>query len=326
VFLRPALRTVQLDGITQPVAVHPRWEFYEEWNDDVFENQRREILQRDLAATPVEDLVYALKIADHIKDHKLMAHFGDTSLRRQKEFTSDVAELFLRLGTHYQHYEVRAYDRAEAAYRAALVLNPQLQARGKLRLARFLLEYAGKADEAGRLLDEIDPGTLDGDEKRMRLIAQGNVSLAHGDVEGARAKFRGAGDLVNRLDERYAVARRARLQSAVDYLRRQEWDAADQLLRQMVWEAPQERLAPETGMAMLRVYLGRQELLPALALAERLIPVPKNDNLQADLLFHLVEIQRALNLTRDAGETLAKLLAQHPYSEAAARAKERWRQ
>jgi len=41
-------------------------------------------------------------------------------------------------------------------------------------------------------------------------------------------------------------------------------------------------------------------------------------------LFHLVEVERELQLTGRAGQTLQQLLTQYPYSEFAARAKERW--
>ncbi len=336
VFLRPGLRQVQLvvseqgrplASYTQPVAVQPRWELPAEWTDNVFDSQRRVILERDLSTMPIADLIYAIRFAEKITDHKLLTHLGAECLRRQHDFPADAAEVFLWLALHYQQPEVQAYEQAEQAFHAALELNSgdaDLRQRTQLRLARFYLDNVGKPDEAAKLLDSLDPALLSHDDQRQRLLAQGDVLLARGDVAGARAKYLGAGDLVNRLDERYVVTRRARLQSALDFLRRQEYTAAEELLQQVVWESPAERLQFETGFAYVQICLGRQEYRRALTLAERLGPVATGESDHAMLLYYLTDIQRHLGQNSAADEALAQLLAQHPYSEAAARAKERW--
>jgi outer membrane protein assembly factor BamD (BamD/ComL family) len=83
-----------------------------------------------------------------------------------------------------------------------------------------------------------------------------------------------------------------------------------------------ERLAPESGALLVKVYMARKEWPRALARCQRLLPVAVNDNFQAELLFDMMKIQRALGLPQAAAGTLARLLKEHPYSEAAAHAKE----
>jgi TolA-binding protein len=77
-------------------------------------------------------------------------------------------------------------------------------------------------------------------------------------------------------------------------------------------------------LTLVKVFIGRKEYPRALMRCQRLLAVTKNDNFQAQALLDLVEVQRAMGLKQLADATLAKLLSEHPYSEAAALAKDRW--
>ena len=105
---------------------------------------------------------------------------------------------------------------------------------------------------------------------------------------------------------------------------RQELEAAENLVRTVEWEVPVERLAPDFSLVLAQVHIARQEFARALLRCQRLLTVTNDDNLRAEALFHLVEVERALQLDALAGKALQRLLTQHPYSEFAARAKERW--
>src|SRR5262249_50094244 len=151
-----------------------------------------------------------------------------------------------------------------------------------------------------------------------------DLALAHGDVDGARAKYQAVGRLGEQDSRQREVQRQARLESARAYLARRDFETAGNIVRTVEWEAPVERLAPEFTFILVKIYMARQEYPRALWRCQRLLSVTKNDNLLAEALFDLVEIQRAMKLDQLADKTLAQLLAQHPYSESAALARERW--
>jgi hypothetical protein len=75
---------------------------------------------------------------------------------------------------------------------------------------------------------------------------------------------------------------------------------------------------------MAQIHQGRQETERALWRYQLVLTVTANDNLQADVLYQLVDLQRTLGLEQLAEWNLAELLRRHPYTEAAARAKDRW--
>jgi len=310
-FLRPAIRPVRLNALTQEVDVCPNWTQMVDWPDGVFARQSREIQKRDTGKLPVADLAYAVRLAKAADDEDLLTYLGRGCLRRTREFKDGDVEVFLLLGAHFQSADIRDYERAEQCLRVAP------GERGKLKLASFLLNVTGNADEAGKLCDAIKPDGLDDEERRQLALLRGDVLLARGDVEGARAKYQAVGELEGR-----ALLRPARLETARDYLRRGEFDGAEEMVRSVEWQWPLERLAPESGALLVKVYMARKEWPRALARCQRLLPVAVNDNFQAELLFDMMKIQRALGLPQAAAGTLARLLKEHPYSEAAARAKE----
>ena len=57
---------------------------------------------------------------------------------------------------------------------------------------------------------------------------------------------------------------------------------------------------------------------------QRLLNVASVDTHRADLLYFLIEASLATNQKDFAADLLAKLLKDHPYSEAAAKAKDKW--
>ena len=116
----------------------------------------------------------------------------------------------------------------------------------------------------------------------------------------------------------------ARLESARDLIRRGEYEAAEEHLRQIEWETPIDRLSPEVGLGLILVHLGRKEYPLALSRCQRLLYSATVDTHRADVLFYLIETELALNRPDAARETYAKLLKENPYSEATARAKDRW--
>jgi hypothetical protein len=74
---------------------------------------------------------------------------------------------------------------------------------------------------------------------------------------------------------------------------------------------------------MVDANIARGEFAFALNRVLRLLRAARGDD-AAELQCRLVEVYYAVGRPELAGETLTTLLAEHPYSEAAARAKDRW--
>jgi len=330
-FPRPALRPVRLDtgaaSVTQTVAVAPRWDQINDWSDEQFTRQRVQLLKLNRDQLPVDDLANVCRLADTIHDPELLTAYGLTCLQRSRDFTGGHADLFYALGNYFQEPAVRRYDTAEQALHVALgwqLPDANLRERIKLRLARLLLDTFGKPDETGKLLAEIQPGNLTNEQRRLLAILRADLVLARDDLAGAQAQYNTIGCLGEPDRARYSVQRQARLESARAYLGRQEFAAAENLVRTVEWEVPVERLAPDFSLVLAQVHIARQEFARAMLRCQRLLAVTNADNLRATALFHLVEVERALQLDVLAGQSLQQLLTQYPYSEFAARAKERW--
>jgi predicted negative regulator of RcsB-dependent stress response len=331
VFVRPGLRRVRLQAgavtLTQEVDVQPRWDQEYLWSDEVFGRQRARLLKLDVAKLPVADLAEVTRLAVTINDMELLTFFGRVCLRRAGELDGTHADIFFALGGHFALPAIRDYAAAAAALRAGLAAAPadaQLVGRLKLRLARLLLDTWGRLDETDEVLKTMATGALNDEQRRMLAILRADLTLARGHVEEARRQYEAIGRLGELDRARYSVQRQARLESARAFVARREWEAAETLVRAVEWEVPAERLAPEFGLLMGQIHQQRGEYERALWRYRRVLLVAGHDDLRANVLFRLVEVQAALNDNEAAERTLGELFRHYPYSEAAARAKERW--
>jgi len=336
IFCRTALRTVTLvtsaDAepavkLSRRVRVHPRWDQRREWPDRLFARQKNVILSRDLSEAPVADLRALFELARRVEDRPLMTKACDAGLPRVADFGREDAELFLRMGLHYQHYGVRRYEAVIPAFDAAMSLAPQestVHARAAVHLAGFRIHTRQNPGEGRRLLDAVDPALLEEKDRRLRQIYLGDAHLTESRTRPARQAYLAAGNTVARDDLHYAVRRRARLEAAKDYLRRGEYDAAARIAREIEWETPLERLQPETGMVMIRVQLGRKEYPFAHSQCLRLLSAGIQGRHEAELRFLLVRVLNDMARVDEAAFAYRELLERHPYEEAAARAKATW--
>jgi tetratricopeptide (TPR) repeat protein len=336
VFPQTGLRRVQFTAdekaatsatLTERINVHPQWSQLEEWRDGLFELEKKQLLARDLSATPPEDLRALVKFADTITERSLLSHLGAACLKRQADFKSYQADAFYLLGWHFQTPETRDYLSAEQCYRASLQLatdDSGLKDKSRLRLARLFTDAFNKPAEALDLLKAVRSDRLMSDYARQAKLFEGDALAAQGKIEEAVKVYRAAGDPLIQANLLRSVQGATRLENARDLIRRTEYDAADDILRQIEWETPLRRLSPETGLPMILVHLGRKEYPLALSRCQRLLYSATVDTHRADVLYCLVETELALGRADAAQQTLAKLIKDHPYSEATARAKDRW--
>ncbi len=159
-------------------------------------------------------------------------------------------------------------------------------------------------------------------------MARADVQMALGLADAARRILTALSDPP---DPKKAIAfelgRRAKLEAARDYLRRGEYTATLDTLEELEQAWAPERMSLEVGLLRAKVFKGRGEYPRAVSLCRRLLSVAGGANIEdarAELLYTLIETERAMGRTQQADREFARLLEEHPLSEAAARGKEAW--
>ncbi len=329
VFARPGMRNVRLEvqgtSLTQKVDVHPLWQQREAWPKHVAKRQARLISSKTFSTAPVEDILYLRRFAEEIKERNWLVKLGRVCLARKGEFGAEHAGMFLQTAFYFQHPDFRDYRSAEACFRTALAMvsdDPALKEKIKLHLSGFLIHCHRRADSGLALLKNIDEQKLSGTERRLKQIFEADAYLTRGEVNVSRRLYIRIGNVVERSDIHYAARRRARLESAKDFLLRKEFKEAERIVREIEWETPLERLNTETGIIMVGIQFGRKEYPFALATALRLLAAAPMDRHRAKILLKLIDIYLVIDEPQPAAEMFRKLQKEHPYSEAAAIAKD----
>lgn len=336
VFAAPGLRTVTLrfgaetpaaQASTRRVRVHPVWAQLEDWPQPVYAAQSAALMQRDPAKMSAGDLYAIVLAASLAHDAALLNRVGDACLLRQAEFSPAQAQLFYKLGFHYQRPDVRRYGAVEPAFRAAIARgapDDPMVSRARLHLGGFLIHTREDAKGGTQLLEQLEAARLTADEARLRRIFTADALLVQGRIEPAREIYRSVGTVADPQDRAYIVLRRARLETAHDYLRREEWDEAERLARDIEWETPLERVNTETGLVMIQANIGRREYPFAIGRCRQLLVAAPTDSHRPEILYALAEAATRAGDAALAADALRRLAADHPYSEAAARAREAW--
>lgn len=327
---RATLEVTDQDGhkitLGQAVNVQPNWLLAPEWSDPLFEKQKKMIVgSNNVPQMQPEDLRTLVKFADRVEDRALLTALGTACVRAQEQFNQVQAEAFYLLGFHYEHPEMRDYKMAELCWRLAMERAlPSIREKARLRNAIFQVNIAGKPQEALRLLERIEPTFLETTEVRLKTLTQADALWLQGKVPEAVKIYETVGNLVNELSRTQNMRNRARLESARDFVRRFEYTKAEEVLRQLEWETPLERISMEAGTTRIQLYLGRKEYPRALTRCEQLLHVAVVDIHRSELMYYQAEIYKALGQDEEAGRVLAKLLKDYPYSEATAKAKDKW--
>ena len=336
IFFRAGLRQVKLEtraadasvaSRVQRVPIHPRWDQLAEWPDQTFQDMKIAILAMDLAPVAAADLDALVRLAARIEDRELLNRLVDVCAKRGGDFLPDYSETFLKLAAHCQHPDVRRYREANELARAVIRGGPDGSApveKARLRLADLLVNATGKAGEALEVLKAVDERPLAEPDRRRRALLTGDAALAQGSLAAARSSYAAAGSTLNPGDAQAALKRRARLETARDYLRAREWDASARIAEEIEEQNPSDRLEAETGLILVQAQMGRQEYPLALHRCQRMLRCDLGDAARSEILLRLVECARALGFRRETEEAKRTLLEDYPYSEAAAVAKEKW--
>jgi tetratricopeptide (TPR) repeat protein len=330
-FPRAGMRTVTLElggkSLTFKVNVRPQWSREKDWSESLFGKQCADLLKRDFALMPLDDLLSLTRLARSVDHLELLSKCGLACLERHTEITGADVHVLRALADHFQNHRVREYATAEKCLRAALQsksLDSATADRMRLSLADFLVQVTGQTTEALDLLKQIKTASLSGDDRRWHSLTEADARVALGQVDTARKLYELAAPGDDPRSVRQSVRRSVQLANADLYIQRGEFEVAEKIVADIWWNVPVERMSTAPGRMMLRVYKGRREFPRALTLCQRLLNVATLDNDRSELMLELIEILMTLKQDKDATEVLARLVADFPYSESAAIAKDRW--
>ena len=340
VFPRPGMRTIQLsvkDGdrvvasLTRVVNVPLHYVPITHEEPTLEDSVKNGITGRDPASFTGEDLVGTFAVLGAFHKTSDLIKFAPATVGKIKD-TKDADLPFLKEAVlHFVHDDRDHYELQEQLLRALIdrtsaSTTPPLVAVGsqsRLILAQLLVKFTDQTADIGKLIDAINVPSLTGPQPRSLDILRGDLLLATGDVDGARKKFRALTGDPQGADARSSIRRTARIGQARAFIDRKDYEAAEEALRDVSWQAPIEKLSPDWALTRLRLY--EEENLPQAAFlwGKRLLPVIANSG-RTELLYRLTDIALAQNDPDLAHKTLDELLKKHPYSEEAARAKEKW--
>ena len=336
-FPQPGLRNVTLEAWesdrcvatnTVRVRVAPDWLQRDWWRDDIFNDAKNDFLHRDLNRTPPRDLAAMINLADRADDRELLTRAGEAMVKRADEFNTPAdGIIFYKLAVSFEHQADAGDALAEKSFRLALTAergSSYIAEKVKLRLADLLIHWSGNFDEAEKLLAGISGSNLTGDEQRLKQLLQGDLLLARGKVEGARNKYLAVSGRLDRKTTDATAA--ARLESASILIEHEQFDDAQDALDRLTFEIPAERMALEVGLLKIQLALAHKEFQRAFTGCRVLAPVAENEPRQSELLYDTIESGLALGKADDARRALAQLLKDFPYSESAAKAKDKWPQ
>jgi tetratricopeptide (TPR) repeat protein len=340
IFPRPGMRTVQYaikDGdrvvasVSRTVNVHLLWSPIIHEEPTLEDWMANAITARDPASFTAPDLAGAFAVLGAFHKTGSLIKYAPAMIGKIKD-AKDADLPFLKDAVqHLIHDDRDHYDLQEQLLRALIDRTATSTAlplmavasQSRLFLAQLLMKFTDQTAEVSKLADAVNVSLLSQPGPRSLDILRGDILLAAGDVDGARKKYQALTGDPQGADARSSIRRTARIGQARAFIDRKDYDAAEEALREVSWQAPIEKLSPDWALTRLRLYEAENLPQAAFPWARRLLPVITNAG-RSELLYHLTDLALAQNDPGLAHQTLDELLKKHPYSEEAARAKERW--
>lgn len=312
----PAVRTVA-------VAVHPDWEQPGPMPDERANHWRKALESRALAKGPPGEIAAAARIALAAGETSVLLRLAEIAAGRARDLAGADAGTALDLALRLQGAELRRYrDSAVLLQAIAEAGQPALAAaRARLHLGGLRLHVDGDAAGAAAAWQGLVPSALGDTERRLLALYRADALLLSGDEAAARAAYRAVGTVVDPSDRRWVMRRRLRLELARDRLSQGHWDQAESALREIEWETPLERLGTETGLLLMRLWLSRGELERA-RVRGRMLLACEDGPRTPDVLLLAARTELAAKAAPAAAALIARLRRDHPFSEAAAAARD----
>ena len=321
----------QAAALTQTISVHPDWP-HPTQDPVLIPAHEADIMARDPATLSASDLASCFALfGNYQKADDLLKLLPEVCAKMKDINEADLpyltdAALFLAREDWAHFAEESQLLRALIARSAPAQATPQSAAIGsqcRLALAQLILKTSDQTDEVRSVIDAIDVPALTGHEPRDLDILRADLTLATGDIVGARKQYQALTREPTGPDVRSSIRRTAKIGQARAFLDRKDFAAAEDALNEVAWQSPVEKLSPDWALTRLRLY--QEENLPVAAClwARRQLPVITGSG-RSELLFRLTDLALAQGDNDLAQKTLSELLEKHPYSEEAAQAKEKW--
>jgi len=340
-FPRPAMRTVQIsakDGekdlgsLSQAISVHPNWTQLTTYPPQLNADQQKDIIARDPATLPVPDLAGCVAVFGTFKNPDGLLKLLPQVCARMKEISEADLPYVKDAAVYLAREDLPHYAEASQLLHALVDRcnqdKPSQQlitvgSQSRMWLAHLTVQTSDHTDEARTLLDGVNPTVLTGDDPRLLNYIKAELTLATGDVAGARKQYTALTGDPSGPDARSSVRRTALISQARAFMDKKDLEAAEGALGEVAWRAPIDIMSQDWALTRLRLYQEQNQPLIAYLWAKRLLPVIV-DSGRSELLFRLTDLAYAQGDNDLAQKTLSELLKKHPYSQEAAQAKEKW--
>jgi hypothetical protein len=324
--------TTDLGSVVRTIDVHPNWVLLNNYQPQLNPDHLTEMMTRDPKLLSAADLVGCAAVFSIFKSTDGLLKILPALVSKMKE-VQDIDLPYLKdAGTYLTdndttHTAVTGpflqalSDRSAAARTGAGA--PPASNTARLALVKIKLRTTDNTADVKALLDGVKVDTLVGEEKKTYDILRADLALAMGDVAGARLQYQTATGAPGGPDVRSSIRRTARIAQARSYLDQKDYESADDALWDVKLAEPIATLSPDWALTQLRAYQEEGLTNEAFIWAVRLLPVITDDG-RSELLFRLTDLAYAQKLDDVGKKSLTELLKNFPYSQAAARAKEKW--
>ncbi len=335
VFFSTGLREVRLELVKEgkvlhsercELLVHPLWGQVDDWRKEIAQKQFKVAKSANLKTIPVNDLANLVRIVLKLQNHKQVEWLTPVCVERARELAAAHGEAFVALARELVGPRSRDYGAAERLLRAVVespAKDEGMRERARLWLVDLLLRWKADAAAAAAVLDGFMKDKVGGDERRFAIVLSGDVTALSGDGQAALKRY---GEAEPRGDAKESVRRMrsdAKRCAAAQYVMLKEYEEAERLLDAIEWETPPERMSPELNLLWARLLLARKEydLVRYRCLLVQRHATPGSET-AADALLLRAKAHLGKGEKDTARECLGRLKAEHPYSAAAAEARD----
>lgn len=342
-YLKPGVRQVKLTvtdasggevgTLTLPVNVHPNWTQLTTRRPELNPAHRVLILGRDPATISSADWASVVEMFQVFEDAEGLVKISPAVTAKVKDFADADLATIQRAAAYLGGGLARRYVEAEPYYRAliergaaenATAAIKTLANQARLQLAQVILKSSNRIDDVRALLNAIDAATLSPADRRSLELLRGDLTLATGDVAGAKKIYLTQTAEPTGADARSSIRRTAKIDQAAAYMEKKDYESAEKSLDEIETQAAIDKLASDCALARLRLYQERGETVVALLWGKRLLPVITDAGARSQLLFRVTDLAFAQGDRELGRKTLRELLEKYPYSESTAQAKGKW--
>ncbi len=339
VFLRPQMRMVTLevlknseviDEVRQRIHAHILWDKIqlEPGNKQAFE---KAISESNFDKLPIGDIINLYSFADGLERQLWRQQAVAALVKRMDELVAESQHQYfcLELGQYLRSASVRQYEQALALFtrlQEKSAPNTVVHQNAMVSQAELLVQCFGKAQEALRILNQLEEGKL-GKKivtrfrmvKAETLIAQGRVEEAREILQNLRAGSEQADSTKQEVKDVGLLRHARQLADSTDDP--EQLDYAMEKIEEIIANDPVKLLMPNLNLIKLDVYLARKEYLIAFYLAEWLNKLDLSNYHRSQILVRQIKALCGTKAVDQAKVIYETMEQDYPYSPAVAEAR-----